>query len=122
MVDGRPRDRDVWHRSSRPPHSRAGAWHLRAVSDCFSRSYAPFVIDGKLVVYSWHYLDETDDVDALLPALRKWPETEPDDEDEEPPFAPTAGPRDVFHKRLAGGREEGATLHTVTVCEIPAAL
>jgi hypothetical protein len=99
--------------------TRAGTWHLRAVSDCFSRSYAPFVIDGKLVVYSWHYLDVTDDVDALLPALRRWPETEPDDEDEEPPFVPTAGARDVFHKRLASGREEGTTLHTVTVCEIP---
>jgi len=97
--------------------TRTGMWHLRATMDCFSRSYASFVVDGKLVLYSWHELDVTDDVETLLPAIRKWTET--DDEDEDVPYTPTARARDVYHKRLRGGGEDGTTLHTVTVCQIP---
>jgi hypothetical protein len=98
--------------------TRAGTWHLRANMGCFSRSYSSFVVDGKLILYSWHELDATDDVETLLPAIRKWTKT--DDEDvEDVPYTPTARARGVFHKRLRGGAEDGTTLHTVTVCQIP---
>jgi hypothetical protein len=87
-----------------------GAWLLLSPSACIGPSYHARAIGKKLVIFSSHEMDATDEVDALMPGLTRWPM-------EEPRYRPTATPRDVYRRRLAGDAGEGNVLHTVSVCE-----
>jgi hypothetical protein len=92
-----------------------GTWHLRSNDYYSSRNYASRLIGDKLVFYSPLFLDlGNDDVDEMLPGVRRWRKDQPDDARFTrilPADRIYRGPREL-------DVEAGVALHTVTICDL----
>lgn len=89
-------------------------YHLRSNDYYSSRNYASRLVGGKLVFYTPFglHIDDEDDAEPILPALRRWHPGVTDDE-----WRPVVSPTRIF--RPARALDPGdVSLHTVTVCDL----
>jgi hypothetical protein len=101
--------------------TREGTWHLRQSTNCLSSSHVSYVIGSKLIIYSWHDLDVSDDASRVLPGLMKWHEHETVMRKTTRRIRSHRRPgRATSRKRLHGRKGEGDTLHTLTQCDLAA--
>lgn len=94
--------------------SHRSTHHLRSNDYYSSRNYASRLIDNKLIFYTPLFLNlsNTDPFDSF-PAVRKWHKGATDDE-----FKMISLPTRIFRSEKPLEQTFGATLHTVTVCDL----